>query len=114
MGRECLARPAGDLDRLDFGRDRKAAGHPAQLGALSPCPHRRATLIPEQLPKVSAKPLVFGTPAPAAPLGSWTLLDSGTVLAAPYCTSPFPNGEVDFVEDRAGPPSRAYLKLWEA
>jgi 23S rRNA (cytidine2498-2'-O)-methyltransferase len=76
--------------------------------------HRRATLIQQQLPKVSAKPLVFGTPPPAAPLGSWTLLDAHTVLAAPHCTSPFPNGEVHFVEDRTGPPSRAYLKLWEA
>jgi len=63
---------------------------------------------------VSAKPLVFGTPPPKAPLGSWTLLDANTVLAAPHCTSPFPNGEVHFVEDRTGPPSRAYLKLWEA
>jgi 23S rRNA (cytidine2498-2'-O)-methyltransferase len=35
------------------------------------------------------------------------------VLAAPRCSSPFPNGEVSFVEDRAAPPSRAYLKLWE-
>ena len=26
----------------------------------------------------------------------------------------FPNGEVAFVEDRTGPPNRAYLKLWEA
>ena len=33
--------------------------------------YRRAMLIQEQLPKVSAKLLVFGTPAPAAPLGSW-------------------------------------------
>jgi 23S rRNA (cytidine2498-2'-O)-methyltransferase len=76
--------------------------------------HRRAVLIQEQLPKVSARPLVFGMPAPTAPLGSWTLLDAGTVLAAARCTSPFPNGEVHFVEDRLGPPSRAYLKLWEA
>jgi 23S rRNA (cytidine2498-2'-O)-methyltransferase len=76
--------------------------------------HRRATLIQAQLPVVSAKPLVFGTPAPAAPLGTWTLLDANTVLAAPRCTSPFPNGEMRFVEDRTGPPSRAYLKLWEA
>src|SRR5579871_2370757 len=67
--------------------------------------HRRAALIQQQLPVVSAKPLVFGTPPPAAPLGSWTLLDGNTVLAAPHCTSPFPNGEVRFVEDRAGPPS---------
>jgi 23S rRNA (cytidine2498-2'-O)-methyltransferase len=76
--------------------------------------YRRATLIQEQLPKVSAKPLVFGTPAPTAPLGSWTLLDAHTVLAAADCSSPFPNGEIRFVEDRGGPPSRAYLKLWEA
>jgi 23S rRNA (cytidine2498-2'-O)-methyltransferase len=76
--------------------------------------YRRASLIQERLPKVSAKPLVFGMSAPDAPLGSWTLLDAGTMLAAAHCTSPFPNGEVHFVEDRTGPPSRAYLKLWEA
>ncbi|MGH7058751.1 MAG: SAM-dependent methyltransferase, partial [Stellaceae bacterium] len=76
--------------------------------------YRRAVLIQQQLPPVSAKPLVFGEPAPTAPLGSWTLLDRGTILAAPRCTSPFANGEAHFVEDREGPPSRAYLKLWEA
>jgi 23S rRNA (cytidine2498-2'-O)-methyltransferase len=76
--------------------------------------YRRAALIQEQLPKVSSKPLVFGMPPPSAPLGSWTLLDAETMLAAPRCTSAFPNGEVRFVEDRSGPPSRAYLKLWEA
>jgi 23S rRNA (cytidine2498-2'-O)-methyltransferase len=75
--------------------------------------HRRAALIGEQLPKVSARPLRFGDPAPAAPLGSWTLLDAATLLAAPRCSSPFANGEVQFVEDRSAP-SRAYLKLWEA
>ena len=76
--------------------------------------YRRATLIQEQLPKVSAKPVVFGLPPPTAPLGSWTLLDAGTMLVATHCTSAFPNGEIRFVEDRSGPPSRAYLKLWEA
>jgi len=75
---------------------------------------RRATLIRERLPKVSSKLLVFGAPPPTAPLGSWTLLEAGTMLAAPRCTSPFPNGEIHFVEDHSGPPSRAYLKLWEA
>jgi 23S rRNA (cytidine2498-2'-O)-methyltransferase len=79
----------------------------------APSLHRRATLIQEQLPKVSSKPLVFGAPPPAAPLGSWTLLDAQTMLAAPHCTSAFPNGEVHFIEDRSGPPSRAYLKLWK-
>jgi 23S rRNA (cytidine2498-2'-O)-methyltransferase len=74
----------------------------------------RARLIAEQLPHVSAKPLVLGAPAPSAPLGSWTLLDATTVLAATRCSSPFSNGEIALVEDHHGPPSRAYLKLWEA
>ena len=74
--------------------------------------HRRAALIADQLPKVSAKPLVFGQPAPAAALGSFTLLKSDLMLAAASCSSPFPNGEARFVEDRSVP-SRAYLKLWE-
>ena len=75
--------------------------------------HRRAALIADQLPKVSAKPLRFGAAPPTAPLGSWTLIDAGTLLAAPHCSSPFPNGEITFVEDRTAPPSRAYVKLWE-
>ena len=41
--------------------------------------HRRAALIAAKLPKVSAKPLRFGDPAPKAPLGSWTLLDPDTL-----------------------------------
>ena len=74
--------------------------------------HRRAALIAERLPKVSAKPLAFGSPLPAAPLGSWTLIDQNMLLASPRCASAFPNGEVQFIEDRTAP-SRAYLKLWE-
>jgi len=76
--------------------------------------HRRAALIEERLPKVSAKPLVFGTPPPAAPLGSWTLLAPNLMLASASCSSAFANGEVRFVEDKESSPSRAYLKLWEA
>jgi 23S rRNA (cytidine2498-2'-O)-methyltransferase len=76
--------------------------------------HRRAALIAEQLPKVSAKPLIFPNPPPEAPLGSWTLMAPDLILASPRCSSPVPNGEWVFVEDREGPPNRAYLKLWEA
>jgi 23S rRNA (cytidine2498-2'-O)-methyltransferase len=36
------------------------------------------------------------------------------MLASPSKTSPFVNGECRFEEDHVGPPSRAYLKLWEA
>ena len=35
-------------------------------------------------------------------------------MSSTNVTSPFANGEVAFVEDRTGPPNRAYLKLWEA
>jgi len=76
--------------------------------------HRRAALLVEKLPHVSGRPLRFPEPAIRAPLGSWTLLDQHTILAAPRCSSWFPNGEVAFEEDRAQPPNRAYLKLWEA
>jgi 23S rRNA (cytidine2498-2'-O)-methyltransferase len=76
--------------------------------------HRRAALIEDRLPKVSAKPIAFGMPKPTAPLGSWTLLAPDLMLATPSCSSAFPNGEVQFIEDRTSSPSRAYLKLWEA
>jgi 23S rRNA (cytidine2498-2'-O)-methyltransferase len=76
--------------------------------------HRRTRLIQEKLPHVSAKPLVFPSPVPTASLGSWMLIDESTILASPHCSSPFPNGEVAFVEDKQAPPNRAYLKLWEA
>jgi 23S rRNA (cytidine2498-2'-O)-methyltransferase len=82
--------------------------------SYAPLHHRRAALIAERLPHVSAKPLAFPAAAPTAPLGSWTLLLHDTLLASAGCTSPFPHGEARFVEDREGPPSRAYLKLWEA
>jgi 23S rRNA (cytidine2498-2'-O)-methyltransferase len=47
-------------------------------------------------------------------MGAWTLLDAHTLLASPDCSSPFPAGRITFAEDKEGPPSRAYLKLWEA
>ena len=80
----------------------------------APLHHRRAALIQERLPHVSARPRVFPVAAPAAPLGAWTLLAPDRLLAAAKCSSPFANGEVAFIEDKEGPPNRAYLKLWEA
>ncbi len=76
--------------------------------------HRRAALIAARLPPVKARALRFPEPAPGAHLGAWTLLAPDRLLASPTKTSPFVNGECRFIEDRAGPPSRAYLKLWEA
>jgi 23S rRNA (cytidine2498-2'-O)-methyltransferase len=75
--------------------------------------HRRAALIAAQLQPIKPKPLPFPAVLPSAPLGSWTLLNSNTILASARCSSPFRHGEVDFIENKLGPPNRAYLKLWE-
>jgi 23S rRNA (cytidine2498-2'-O)-methyltransferase len=76
--------------------------------------HRRAQLIAEGLPKVSAKAIPFPSVLPRQPMGSWTLLDQNRILAATQCSSLFPKGEIQFLENKKMPPSRAYLKLWEA
>jgi 23S rRNA (cytidine2498-2'-O)-methyltransferase len=75
---------------------------------------RRGSLIAAKLPPVSAKPRPFPWSLPGAPMGAWTLLDANTMIAAARCSSPFPGGVIAFAEDKLGPPSRAYLKLWEA
>ncbi len=76
--------------------------------------HRRSALIAARLPPVKAAPLRFPAAAPTAPLGAWTLLAPDRLLLSTTKTSPFPGGVARFHEDRIGPPSRAYLKLWEA
>ena len=83
-------------------------------GAYGVLHHRRMALVQDRLPPVKARPLRFPEPAPTAHLGAWTLLAPDRLLASPTKTSPFVNGEVVFEQDRFGPPSRAYLKLWEA
>ena len=75
--------------------------------------HRRANLIQGALPKIKPKPIAYFSPPPAAPLGSWTLLEPGLLLQSKSCASPFPDGTVSFLENKTEPPSRAYLKLWE-
>ncbi|MDR1506157.1 MAG: hypothetical protein LBI67_03550 [Treponema sp.] len=75
---------------------------------------RRGKLIAEKLPPLSGKPRGFPWLLPDVPMGAWTLLDDHTLLASAECASPFPGGIIEFEEDREGPPSRAYLKLWEA
>lgn len=76
--------------------------------------HRRLALITEALPPVSARPLVFPEAPKTSPLGAYTLVENGLLLASAAVASPLPNGDLRFVEDHTGPPSRAYLKLWEA
>jgi 23S rRNA (cytidine2498-2'-O)-methyltransferase len=75
---------------------------------------RRGELIAKALPYVSFGRLNFGDKKPSAPVGSFSLLDNDTIIYSQECTSVFKNGEVIFNEDKINPPSRAYLKLWEA
>jgi 23S rRNA (cytidine2498-2'-O)-methyltransferase len=83
-------------------------------GAYAAAHHRRTALIAARLPPVKARALHFPEKPPESHLGAWTLLAPDIMLASPTKTSPFVNGECHFEEDRTGPPSRAYLKLWEA
>ena len=76
--------------------------------------HRRAQLIQEKLNSSKPQPILFSTPLPSQGTGSWCLLDENTLLASADCSSPFPNGEPSFIEDKNGPPNRAYLKLYES
>jgi 23S rRNA (cytidine2498-2'-O)-methyltransferase len=75
---------------------------------------RRGRLIASKLPPISVRPRPFPWPIPEAPMGAWTLLDPHTMIASARCSSPFPGGIIEFEEDKLAPPSRAYLKLWEA
>ena len=76
--------------------------------------HRRAKLIQAKLPYVSAKPLKFPCLLPPSSIGSWTLVTQNQILASSQCSSYFKNGKALFEEDKKGPPSRAYLKVYEA
>ncbi len=76
--------------------------------------HRRAALIQARLPVITRKPRPFPWVPPAAPMGAWSLLDDHSLVASPLCSSPFPGGDIEFEENKTDPPSRAYLKLYEA
>jgi 23S rRNA (cytidine2498-2'-O)-methyltransferase len=104
--------------RLEFASINEAAGvlRGIQRNWAS-CPFtqfRRAALIEAKLPPISGKKRRFPLSLGDSPMGAWTLLDRHTMIASAVCSSPFPNGIIEFVQDREGPPSRAYLKLWEA
>jgi 23S rRNA (cytidine2498-2'-O)-methyltransferase len=102
--------------RIDFTSISDAAKKLRALGPFwslhSTAFHRRAQLIQEQLPKLRRPPLDFMSALPERRVGSWTLVDESTLLAATACTASLPDGVVEFNEDKLAP-SRAYMKLWE-
>ena len=73
----------------------------------------RATLIQNELPYFKPKLLRFLEAIPDVPLGHWALLDKNHIFLSSACSSKTPHGVYNFSEDKEGPPSRAYLKLWE-
>lgn len=75
---------------------------------------RRATLITEQLAKLPDLKLSFPPSTALPPIGCFSLLDQHTLILANQRTKTMPAGIYQFIEDKKGPPNRAYLKLWEA
>ena len=75
---------------------------------------RRASLIQKKLPYVNLKARTFPAHIPASPVGLYTLIEEGTMLASSATTSLLPAGAIRFTENHEDPPSRAYLKLYEA
>lgn len=106
-----------DVQKVSFSSISDAAKQLKALGRLwSLYPHhliRRGQLIAEKLPYFSPKPFVFPSALPQGPLGSWTMKEENVLYAAAKCSSLFAQGEIHFEETKV-PPSRAYLKLWEA
>lgn len=75
---------------------------------------RRAELIKQKLPFFNEKQKNFPYIIPNSPMGVFTLLDENTLFASGKTSSPLPLGRLHFIEDKINPPSRAYLKLYEA
>jgi 23S rRNA (cytidine2498-2'-O)-methyltransferase len=76
--------------------------------------HRRAQLIQQSLLRYPIHPLHFGEPLTVHPMGGWQLVDNQLLVCSAKTFPPYPMGEIPFVENKSDPPSRAYLKLWEA
>lgn len=107
------------VERIHFDSVSEASKRLKALGlrwALLPhLHHRRAKLIAQDLRLAHAKPFRFPIdPLPLKPIGSFTLLAPDELLASAHCAQTVPNGEIAFQEDKDFPPTRAYLKLWEA
>jgi 23S rRNA (cytidine2498-2'-O)-methyltransferase len=75
--------------------------------------HRRAELIQRGIQRFTPKPLQFPAEKAFPTLSAWTLWEPNKILASAITSSFFPDGEVEFVEEKEATPSRAYLKLWE-
>ncbi|AGH96277.1 methyltransferase [Pseudobdellovibrio exovorus JSS] len=73
-----------------------------------------ADSIRKDLRELSLKRIEFKVPSPFNfKYFAWGLLDSSHLIVCQSPSSQFPLGWHEFKEDKAIPPNRAYLKLWE-
>ena len=77
--------------------------------------NRRGALIAEKLSSVKkAENFCFPGVLPLASVPAFTLADPHLILYSHEVTRPTVDGVIPFQENKQIPPSRAYLKLWEA
>jgi 23S rRNA (cytidine2498-2'-O)-methyltransferase len=76
---------------------------------------RRTELIAEKLRAPAQKTLCeFPALGAQRPLGVFALVENERMMYSNKLSSQFPLGQLRFDENHQDPPSRAYLKLWEA
>ena len=75
---------------------------------------RRGELVLEKLNQVKRfKKYNFKEELPNYSLAVFSLISNEELIFSSTTSSRVPLGEIEFNEDKANPPSRAYLKLWE-
>ncbi len=82
---------------------------------LHPISHiRRSRLIEQELRQYKALTSPFPLSKEIPTIGVFSLLDNNRLVFSPTRLKKWPDGQCFFIEDKANPPNRAYLKLWEA
>jgi len=76
--------------------------------------HRRGELIAGQVRRLGVERLHFGAPLPAPGWGAFSLPSPDRLWLSTAPRARVPLGDAEFHENKTDPPSRAYLKLWEA
>jgi len=74
---------------------------------------RRGELILKGLSHFKPKLYPPFTEIPDSKISTFGLLSENEMVVLTKSKSSLPNGEINFIEDKENPPSRAYLKLWE-
>ncbi len=75
---------------------------------------RRGALIAEKLGSPKSGEVIFPSIMDGRDLPAFTMAASNLIYYSTRINRPTADGSIPFVENRSVPPSRAYLKLWEA